>query len=145
MLILRKDELLLNDDNRKYIKDLAIKYFGNKVFVRDTNKFLIPFQSNRKNETFKFINDISGKKLIITDRLHGMIFSIITNTPCIIFGNNYHKIESSYYSWFKNKRAKDINNYRKKSKLTELYYYNKTKEEMMKNDMEQKYFGEEQK
>jgi pyruvyl transferase EpsI len=102
MLILRKDELLLNDDNRKYIKDLAIKYFGNKVFVRDTNKFLIPFQSNRKNETFKFINDISGKKLIITDRLHGMIFSIITNTPCIIFGNNYHKIESSYYSWFKN-------------------------------------------
>ena len=62
---------------------------------------------------------------------------------------NYEKVfdsnERLYYSWFKNKRAKDINNYRKKSKLTELYYYNKTKEEMMKNDMEQKYFGEEQK
>ena len=102
MLILRKDELLLNNDNRKYIKDLAKKYFSNKVFERDSNAFSIPFLSNRKKETLKFINDISEKKLIITDRLHGMIFSIITNTPCIIFGNNYHKIRSSYYSWFKN-------------------------------------------
>ena len=102
MLILRKDELLLNDDNRKYIMDLAIKYFSSQVIERDSNNFSIPFLSNRKKETLKFINDISKKKLIITDRLHGMIFSIITNTPCIIFGNNYHKIESSYYSWFKN-------------------------------------------
>lgn len=30
-----------------------------------------------------------------------MILSIITGTPCIVFGNNYHKVESSYYSWFK--------------------------------------------
>ena len=39
--------------------------------------------------------------VVITDRLHGMILSIITGTPCIVFGNNYHKVESSYYSWFK--------------------------------------------
>jgi len=102
MLLLRKDELLLTDDNRKYIRNLAIKYFDKKVIETDSNNFRIPLGSNSSYETFKFINDISQKKLIITDRLHGMIFSIITNIPCIIFGNNYHKVESSYYSWFKN-------------------------------------------
>ena len=110
MLILRKDELLLTKENRKFIRDLAKKYFGNKVFEKDSNAFRIPLGSNRKNETFKFIDDISKKKLIITDRLHGMIFSIITSTPCIIFGNNYHKIESSYYSWFKNIEYADFIN-----------------------------------
>lgn len=110
MLILRKDELLLTNENRKFIRDLAKKYFGNKVFEKDSNAFIIPLGSNRKNETFKFIDDISKKKLIITDRLHGMIFSIITSTPCIIFGNNYHKIESSYYSWFKNIEYADFIN-----------------------------------
>ena len=39
---------------------------------------------------------------MITDRLHGMIFSIITGTPNIVFGNNYHKVESAYNSWFNN-------------------------------------------
>ena len=102
MLILRKDELLLTKENRIYIRDLAKKYFDKKVVERDSNDFIVPLGSNKLNETFKFINNISQKKLIITDRLHGMILSIITNTPCIVFGNNYHKIESSYYSWFKN-------------------------------------------
>ena len=89
MLLLRKDELLLTDDNRKYIRNLAIKYFDKKVIETDSNNFRIPLGSNSSYETFKFINDISQKKLIITDRLHGMIFSIITKTPCIIFGYNY--------------------------------------------------------
>ena len=102
MLILRKDELLLTKENRIYIRDLAKKYFDKKVVERDSNDFIVPLGSNKLNETFNFINNISQKKLIITDRLHGMILSIITNTPCIVFGNNYHKIESSYYSWFKN-------------------------------------------
>lgn len=35
-----------------------------------------------------------------------MIFSVITGTPSIVFGNNYrnnyHKVRSSYYSLIKN-------------------------------------------
>ncbi|MBP3817726.1 MAG: glycosyltransferase [Butyrivibrio sp.] len=31
-------------------------------------------------------------KLVVTDRLHGMIFSIITGTTCIVIGNNHHKV-----------------------------------------------------
>ena len=100
-LILRRDELLLTHEDRLYIINLAKKYFKNNVYRRDSNNFFLPKESTRKNETIEFINFIAQKELIITDRLHGMIFSVITGTPCIVFGNNYHKIKSSYYSWFK--------------------------------------------
>lgn len=102
LLLLRKDELLLTDQDRLYINKLAKKYFNNNIFKADSNNYILPFGSNHETETIKFINNISKKKLVITDRLHGMIFSIITGTPCIVFGNNYHKIESSYYTWFNN-------------------------------------------
>lgn len=42
------------------------------------------------------MRELSGAKLVITDRLHGMIFSAITETPCIAFGNFNHKVEQSY-------------------------------------------------
>lgn len=46
-------------------------------------------------------NQFSEFKLVITDRLHGMIFSVITNTPCIVMPNYNHKIYSFYNTWFK--------------------------------------------
>lgn len=40
--------------------------------------------------------------LILTDRLHGMIFAVITETPCIIFDNKTHKVKGVYDKWLKN-------------------------------------------
>ena len=52
-------------------------------------------------------------ELVITDRLHGMIFSAITETPCIVLGNHNHKIEGSY-QWIKHlpyiRFIKEVNN-----------------------------------
>lgn len=50
------------------------------------------------NEKFK---QIGTSKLVITDRLHGMIFSAITETPCVVFGSYTHKIKESY-KWLEN-------------------------------------------
>ena len=103
LLILRKDELLLNDENHKFIKKISSKYFNKDEMKEiDSNKFRIPKGSDKLKETINFIKLIKSKKLVITDRLHGMIFSIITGTPNIVFGNNYHKVESAYNSWFNN-------------------------------------------
>lgn len=38
-------------------------------------------------------------KVVITDRLHGMIFCAITKTPCIVLPNSNHKITGSYNEW----------------------------------------------
>lgn len=40
-------------------------------------------------------------RLAVTDRLHGMILSAATGTPCIVFGNYNHKVRSFYETWIK--------------------------------------------
>lgn len=37
--------------------------------------------------------------LVITDRLHAMIFSYITGTPCIVFNTNNNKTKDYYETW----------------------------------------------
>ncbi len=53
-----------------------------------------------QSEQMRYVSDkmreLSGACLVITDRLHGMVFSAITETPCIAFGNYNHKVEQSY-------------------------------------------------
>ncbi|MGE7587284.1 polysaccharide pyruvyl transferase family protein [Peribacillus sp. NPDC101480] len=44
---------------------------------------------------------IKKAELIITDRLHGMVFAAITSTPCIVLSNYNHKIKSQY-EWIMN-------------------------------------------
>lgn len=46
------------------------------------------------------MNEFASVKIVITDRLHGMIFSAITGTPCIAFGNYNYKVEGTY-EWIK--------------------------------------------
>lgn len=53
----------------------------------------------REEEFMKVLDQIASSKLVITDRLHAMIFSIITRTPCIVFGNSYGKAKHSYHDW----------------------------------------------
>lgn len=42
------------------------------------------------------MQEFAGAKLVITDRLHGMVFAAITGTPCIAFSNNNHKVKGTY-------------------------------------------------
>lgn len=49
----------------------------------------------RNQELDKIWNKFKSAELVITDRLHGMIFCYITNTPCIVFPNNNHKVKET--------------------------------------------------
>ena len=40
--------------------------------------------------------------LVITDRLHGMIFCAITNTPFIVLNNSNGKVRGVFNEWIKN-------------------------------------------
>lgn len=63
--------------------------------------------------------------LVITDRLHGMIFSAITGTPCIAF-DNYNGKVSGVYQWIKDtpyiKICSNMDNL--DQLIEELYLYN---------------------
>lgn len=50
----------------------------------------------REEELEKIWNTFKSAELVVTDRLHGMIFCYITNTPCLVFQNNNHKVRETY-------------------------------------------------
>ena len=82
------------------IRKICKKTFT-KIALTDTvtNANISP--SLRENALFEKWNEFAGAKLIITNRLHGMIFAAITNTPCIALDNSTHKIKYSY-TWLEN-------------------------------------------
>ena len=147
LLILRNDiEKSLNKNIENQIIAL-IKNAYNKYDIID-NKFELNISSleQSRNEVFQQLKKISSYEIVITDRLHGMIFSAITKTSCIVFKNYNHKIISSY-EWFKNLdyiqliNNSDINemtnviNYFKNKKTSNIYdkqifnhYYNTIRE-----------------
>lgn len=53
-----------------------------------------------KNERYMIVSnkmqEFCSAKLVVTDRLHAMIFSLLTGTPCVVFSNSNHKIKGVY-------------------------------------------------
>lgn len=45
--------------------------------------------------------ELQSAELVITDRLHGMVFSAVTGTPCVVFDSLTHKIVESF-DWLRN-------------------------------------------
>ena len=86
---------------RPYIKRLELKY--GRIDVTDTN-FTNSYDetmNNLENEIYGKLNFFSKYKVIITDRYHGMIFSLISNTPVVVLGTTGHKVVEGA-KWFKN-------------------------------------------
>jgi len=50
----------------------------------------------RKTVLDQMLEEFRCSALVITDRIHGMIFSYLTETPCIVLGNYNHKVKSEF-------------------------------------------------
>ena len=88
---LEKREEIINSIKNKYKNVIVSDTVINKNVNKDT----------RGNELKKLWKQFYESKVVITDRLHGMIFAAITKTPCIVIRNTDHKITGSY-EWIKN-------------------------------------------
>lgn len=53
-------------------------------------------EKQRNTELFNKWDEFSSAKLVITDRLHGMIFAAITGTPCLAIDNLSNKVSGVY-------------------------------------------------
>jgi pyruvyl transferase EpsI len=53
----------------------------------------------REAELFKMWELFRRAEVVVTDRLHGMIFATITGTPCVVLQNISHKIKATYHAW----------------------------------------------
>lgn len=53
-------------------------------------------KENRAERVREKMQEFCSAKLVITDRLHGMVFAALTGTPCIVFSNYNHKVKGTY-------------------------------------------------
>ena len=110
LLCLRNDkEKLQNESLSEDLKNI-LKKNNILYFFQDTNiEYNMKRISERKQILYNIWQKFSSAKLVITDRLHGMIFATITGTPCLVFNNIDGKVEHQY-EWIKDlKYVKFIN------------------------------------
>ncbi|KRL96804.1 exopolysaccharide biosynthesis protein [Liquorilactobacillus satsumensis DSM 16230 = JCM 12392] len=50
----------------------------------------------------EILEKIASQEVIVSDRFHAMVFSVLTQTPCLLFGNSYGKGKHAYYDWLEN-------------------------------------------
>lgn len=100
LICFRKDkERKLNvDDEKSFIQTLKEQGYG--VTRSDTMSDRQITVENREDIFNSKLREFAGARLVITDRLHGMVFAAITGTPCIALGNNHYKV-SGTYEWLK--------------------------------------------
>lgn len=55
--------------------------------------------SKKRHYLLDILQTYRRASLVVTDRLHGMIFAVITGTPCIVLPNSNHKIQETYANW----------------------------------------------
>ena len=57
-------------------------------------------RETRREGLKEFFDQLRRAEIVVTDRLHGMIFCALTGVPCIALDNSYRKV-SGAYDWLK--------------------------------------------
>lgn len=96
---LREDrEKEFDFDFKERIKE-TLQSNGYKVFNFSTmSNYDVP-KWLRKFRIMNLIREINSYDCVITDRLHGMVFSVISGTKCIAYDNITHKVSGVYDEW----------------------------------------------
>lgn len=100
VLCLRSDlEGILDKKSKKQVIKCIKKNYKTVKFV-DTQKDYLISTENRESEVNEVLREMSSANLVVTDRLHGMVFSALAETPCIVFDNYNGKVQG-IYQWIK--------------------------------------------
>jgi len=149
---LRRDneKFYTNEQYKELSKSLC--KLGYQVKITDTfiNKSYKEIENDIYSNLYEEINTFAQFELVITDRFHGTVFSMIAGTPVIVLKTNNHKVTKSidwfkglyddyvYFAWdFKDveKIAAQINKKEFSHKLNSYFkehYYNNLKEKIEK-------------
>lgn len=99
LLCLRNDkESALSISDKSAIKEKCLP-FGNIRYTDTCVKDYIR-KENREAVVRQKLEQFARAEMIVTDRLHGMVFAALTNTPCVVLSNYNHKI-IGVYDWIK--------------------------------------------
>ncbi len=101
LLLLRSDiEKTLTEEETEKLNNTVNSFF-NDVTYSDTVLGYGINTTEREKELNKKFNQIAAAKLVVTDRLHGFVFSAICGTPCIVLNSKSPKVKGCY-KWIEN-------------------------------------------
>lgn len=103
----KKVLLVIRDDIEKQVDDSKItqlaKYLKEQDYQLDRTDTTLPGQfltdENRKKTVDDKLQQFADHDVVITDRLHGVIFSLLKARPVIALKNSNFKIESTIKTW----------------------------------------------
>lgn len=101
-LMLRDDgESVLTKEDRALIKKICTR-IDPQLLITDTAHHMKMTDVQYRNGVFlNFIEQIKKKSLVVTDRLHGVIFCYITKTPCIAINSHNGKVKNAINTYMK--------------------------------------------
>ncbi|MBQ7544813.1 MAG: polysaccharide pyruvyl transferase family protein [Synergistaceae bacterium] len=95
LVCLRPDvEQVLTNHERNTLCVRLLREFGHVGFFSTNPVRSTVMLSEWEKVLDETLRMIAGAELVITDRLHGMLFAAITGTPCVAFDNKTGKVHS---------------------------------------------------
>lgn len=96
LLCLKEDkESILSETQKGFLAELCAKQ-AQSVSSCNTDSERAIDTSEREELLSEILHRFGAAKLIVTDRLHGMLFAAVTETPCVVLDNCNHKLRSTY-------------------------------------------------
>ena len=110
------------ENNSKLINSLKNNF--STVNISDTHLGYGSYIEIEEREKIVFdkLKEVSKHEVVVTDRLHGMIFAYLTETPCIALDNNNHKVRDTYNTWLKNCNYIYFSNNLAEEKIVDIVY-----------------------
>ncbi len=105
LLCLRDDcEGLLGAEHRRELH-AELARTGLPVSLTDTHAGGVALDERRRASLLAGkIAQFASARLVVTDRLHGMILAATAGTPCLVLPNSNHKIRQSWQDWLRDQR-----------------------------------------
>ena len=101
LLCLRNDrEKTVTEQYVSQIKSILQLFFKDDIVETDMHAPSNVSLADRNNSLEQKYQEFRNASLVITDRLHGMIFCAITATPCIVINSKSPKVKGCY-EWLK--------------------------------------------
>lgn len=100
LLCLRDDrERSLGDAHRQHLRQ-ALADAGLDIQVTDTHAGGARLPPERCAQLLADkLTQFQSARLVVTDRLHGMILAALAGTPCLVLPNSNHKIQQTWADW----------------------------------------------
>jgi len=138
VICMRKDaEKHLTDEQSQFILDEIQKNFEDITYY-DTHIHRDNLSiEERETELNKIWEVFKRAELVVTDRLHGMIFCQITASPTMVFQNNNHKVRETH-DWIKENKGVHLFTEFDENRIRE-FLENYTYEEIKTLDLSDKY------